>query len=548
MANKNELLPFATGEGALIVAPAAYESLDERVQGFHNGIANPDTANTAIRHATVAASMIGLFTAKNGPADVLDDGDVTGFEVQFEAALAAYFASKIPANLFHYGIDTGTLNRIVVPTIYPALAIRPNGFTVAVKIKVANVYPGTVPPGDPDPWVTLKVGSSAEVRVTRPDGTDLQTGDLVVNQVAVFTYDGTRYRMISPSASATSGGGGGGGDGLPGADGTKWYRGATAPDAGLGVEGDFYLNTASGDVYQKVSGAWEAIFNMKGADGADAPTPSVLSKTSASTLTATHFNWLIKLTGTTNFTTTLPSPINTGGKGRFLVWNGATATTKTLATPAGTFIGPRGSGAATLSINAGETILLVSDGVGWVAGVVCSKDDPLPSSLTVTAATTLVTTHFNWHIKLAGTTTFTTTLPTPVGSGGVGRFFIWNSSASSRSIATPAGTFVGPRGSAAATLSIAAGDAVFVISDGANWVVEQFCSSRPQVPDWLGVGCLVFALGLYGAFQEGTVVNGPVIGRAASTTWRCHGMSGTYVTAEGGYSSTETLYMFQRLT
>lgn len=45
-------------------------------------------------------------------------------------------------------------------------------------------------------------------------------------------------------------------NGTNGAPGSVWYSGVGAPAGGLGVNGDFYLNTANGDVYQKVAGAW----------------------------------------------------------------------------------------------------------------------------------------------------------------------------------------------------------------------------------------------------------------------------------------------------
>jgi len=57
--------------------------------------------------------------------------------------------------------------------------------------------------------------------------------------------------------------------GPAGANGEKWYTGSGAPSAGTGVNGDLYLNTSTGDVYEKVSGAWGSpIANIKGPTGA----------------------------------------------------------------------------------------------------------------------------------------------------------------------------------------------------------------------------------------------------------------------------------------
>lgn len=59
-----------------------------------------------------------------------------------------------------------------------------------------------------------------------------------------------------------------GAPGAPGTPGSVWYEGAGAPASGLGIVGDFYLNTSTGGVYQKTTSGWGApITNLKGAPG-----------------------------------------------------------------------------------------------------------------------------------------------------------------------------------------------------------------------------------------------------------------------------------------
>ena len=58
--------------------------------------------------------------------------------------------------------------------------------------------------------------------------------------------------------------------GEDGADGATWLFGAVAP-TNQGKDGDFYLDTATFDVYQKSSGAWSKTGNIKGATGAQGP-------------------------------------------------------------------------------------------------------------------------------------------------------------------------------------------------------------------------------------------------------------------------------------
>lgn len=61
-----------------------------------------------------------------------------------------------------------------------------------------------------------------------------------------------------------------GSDGQDGEDGSRIYSGSGAPDASLGVVGDYYLDKSSYDLYgPKTSKGWGGPLNLKGADGSD---------------------------------------------------------------------------------------------------------------------------------------------------------------------------------------------------------------------------------------------------------------------------------------
>lgn len=45
-------------------------------------------------------------------------------------------------------------------------------------------------------------------------------------------------------------------NGAAGTPGSKWYNGSGAPSNSLGVDGDYYINNDTSDVYQKVAGSW----------------------------------------------------------------------------------------------------------------------------------------------------------------------------------------------------------------------------------------------------------------------------------------------------
>jgi hypothetical protein len=76
-----------------------------------------------------------------------------------------------------------------------------------------------------------------------------------------MTQDIRIIRIATQGPAGPPGSGGGG-------SGSTWYQGAGAPASGTGVDGDFYLNTANGDVYQKAAGAWgAAVGNIAGPQG-----------------------------------------------------------------------------------------------------------------------------------------------------------------------------------------------------------------------------------------------------------------------------------------
>jgi len=62
-----------------------------------------------------------------------------------------------------------------------------------------------------------------------------------------------------------------GADGADGADGSVWRDGTGAPADALGVDGDYYLDTANGNVYVKSGGAYDPAGNIKGATGDTGP-------------------------------------------------------------------------------------------------------------------------------------------------------------------------------------------------------------------------------------------------------------------------------------
>ncbi len=85
---------------------------------------------------------------------------------------------------------------------------------------------------------------------------------------------------VSIAFSRTGNVGSTGSTGSSGAPGSVWYTGTGAPSGGLGINGDYYLDTASGNVYHKDTGnspAWGVVATLIGAASTvviDATAPS----------------------------------------------------------------------------------------------------------------------------------------------------------------------------------------------------------------------------------------------------------------------------------
>jgi len=63
-----------------------------------------------------------------------------------------------------------------------------------------------------------------------------------------------------------------GATGAAGADGSVWRDGSGVPSNGLGANGDYYLDDATGNVYLRSAGTYSLVANIKGATGATGST------------------------------------------------------------------------------------------------------------------------------------------------------------------------------------------------------------------------------------------------------------------------------------
>lgn len=99
-------------------------------------------------------------------------------------------------------------------------------------------------------------------------GDVIEEVDVLTSADAVTFSDGETFQQKLDAGKLKGQTGNTGSTGAKGADGATWLSGTAVPAASTGKDGDWFINTATCDVYKKVSGAWAKQVNIKGATGA----------------------------------------------------------------------------------------------------------------------------------------------------------------------------------------------------------------------------------------------------------------------------------------
>ncbi|MBX9934569.1 MAG: hypothetical protein K2Y56_24140 [Methylobacterium sp.] len=120
-------------------------------------------------------------------------------------------------------------------------------------------------------------GSSVRVGTGAPSNSLGTDTDLYLNSTT-----GDLYQKVSSVYSVVAN--------IQGAPGAVWRSGAGAPSNSLGINGDYYLNTTSQDVSQRQAGAYAVVTNLRGATGPQSwqtpPTPWAVTTTYTATAPA----------------------------------------------------------------------------------------------------------------------------------------------------------------------------------------------------------------------------------------------------------------------
>jgi hypothetical protein len=160
--------------------------------------------------------------------------------------------SAVPANTL--GVDNDFYFRTTTSDVYQRIS---GVYSIIANIKGATGAAGT----NGTNGATWRTGSGVPSNALGVDG------DLYLNTATSDVYlrtSGT-YAITANIKGAT---GATGTNGTNGTNGATWRTGSGTPSNGTGVDGDLYLNTTTSDVYQRASGTYSVIANIKGATGA----------------------------------------------------------------------------------------------------------------------------------------------------------------------------------------------------------------------------------------------------------------------------------------
>lgn len=83
---------------------------------------------------------------------------------------------------------------------------------------------------------------------------DTHTGDVYIRETTAWVFLASLGELANDTAT-----------------GTQWHTGTSEPSSTTGENGDLYLNTTTGEVYEKVSGVWSSVQRLQGPQGEPGP-------------------------------------------------------------------------------------------------------------------------------------------------------------------------------------------------------------------------------------------------------------------------------------
>lgn len=144
MANEVDYVPFATGGGANVYAPATYQALAVVQTGVEPGLADPQLANTTWRLASMISAAVATFVSNVLNINVLDDGNLSNLVANFTAAVGTggqVSPTRTITSSANFNILTtdGAIAMARVAGVAPTTGTLPSGAVAGQKFRIADV-------------------------------------------------------------------------------------------------------------------------------------------------------------------------------------------------------------------------------------------------------------------------------------------------------------------------------------------------------------------------------------------------------------------------
>lgn len=123
--------------------------------------------------------------------------------------------------------------------------------------------------GDETAWLASLKGADGSDGAAGADGSDGADGDSAYDVAVANGFVGDETAWLASLVGEAGADGSDGSPGAAGADGKTILNGTGAPSSGLGVDGDFYIDTTADAIYgPKSSGEWGSSTSLVGPQGA----------------------------------------------------------------------------------------------------------------------------------------------------------------------------------------------------------------------------------------------------------------------------------------
>lgn len=324
--------------------------------------------------------------------------------------------TAVQAGQWNYAVATGSGNSLTA-VLTPAVTALTTGLRATLRVPATN-----------SGAMTLTLNGIGPAAIRRADGSPMIAGDVTADSIIPLIYDGSVWRA----------------------------------DKTIGAD---YLPLTGGTVTGPITLPGPPTEELHATTRAYVDHPGYVAVTGTTTLTIPQLRKYVEVLGSSSYTITVPAPSSVTTTGGMYYIANVGSSDKTLRTLSGNFIGPNGSNSDTITLPRGAFMWVISGFNNWIVVV------QTYSYTLLNSATTLRQNALGGYVQIGGASTYTVTLPDPSDYSGAS-LEIYNAGSISYTLRSPAGVFVGPKGSGNNTVSIPNGEYFMLRAGNTNWIVH----------------------------------------------------------------------------